>query len=697
MNRSQALVVLKADPLAVAVTARSKNGKVDLGSQQARAQRKEIAAQRDAFKSWLRTNAPDARVIGTHELALNAVSLRLNGTTLAKLRQAPQVKAVDFQRLYFPTAHEDIDLALIDAAAAWSSAAGGDADAGSVNGVPVKVAVVDTGIDATHPCFDDAGFPATQQLGNPNFTNNKVIVAKVFNNKTPSMGYTAEAIQDHGTHVAGTVACNLHTPAEVSGVPISYDPSGVAPAAQLGNYNVFPGEDADARSEDILDALEAAFVDGMDVANMSLGGASSGVQDLLAIGVDNLDRAGMVVAISAGNEGPGHYTVGSPGIAQRALTSGASSVGHFVGTPVSVGATSTLGAAGDFPVVASNLTAPLGVVLSGSALGDACAAVSADLTGKIALISRGACTFSQKIRNAADAGAVAVLVVNNVAGDPTAMASDGTPNQPTVPAYMLGLGDKAAFMAAAGQSTTIGAALSYLQTGNDDIMAGFSSQGPTDVDWRIKPDLVSPGVNVLSSIPLSFCDGEASTCWAFFSGTSMASPHSAGAAAVVIDAFRTRGFAYTAEQVRSAMVNTAEQGGLTAYTNGTSVVTDVNIVGAGQLDLDSAVAARVGLGPVSTSFGKIPGGSAQTETAMVRLSSLTGGAMSVTLTLADPADGASFGVGDTTIDVPASGWVAVPLSVTVARGTDAGDYQAQLNIWSGQDLIAHSMFYVRVS
>jgi len=92
------------------------------------------------------------------------------------------------------------------------------------------------------PCFTDAGYAPQNQLGDRNFTNNKVIAAKVFNNNTPSQGFTAEAIQEHGTHVAGTVACNFETPATVNGVTIPYKVSGVAPRALLGNYNVFPGE-----------------------------------------------------------------------------------------------------------------------------------------------------------------------------------------------------------------------------------------------------------------------------------------------------------------------------------------------------------------------------------------------------------------------------------------------------------------------
>ena len=164
---------------------------------------------------------------------------------------------------------------------------------------------------------------------------------------------------------------------------------------------------------------------------------------------------------------------------------------------------------GDFNTVEADLTAPLGVVFEGGVLGQACSALPpGSLAGKIALISRGTCTFSTKIRNAQDAGAVAALIVNNVPGAPTAMGQDGTPNQPTIPAYMVSLADRDALVAADGLSATIGAALQYSYNPvNDNFMAAFSSQGPTDVDFRVKPDVVAPGVNVLSSIPLSFCGG----------------------------------------------------------------------------------------------------------------------------------------------------------------------------------------------
>src|SRR5439155_9633551 len=127
---------------------------------------------------------------------------------------------------------------------------------------------------------------------------------------------------------------------------------------------------------------------------------------------------------------------------------------------------------------------------------------------------------------------------------------------------------------------------------NSNFMAGFSSQGPTDVDFRVKPDVVSPGVNVLSSIPAAFC--AAPPCWAFFQGTSMATPHLAGSAAVVIGQHPD----WSAAEVRSAIVNTADEGAV-QNSSGSAVETDVNIVGAGRDDLNNAVRAAVALDPVS--------------------------------------------------------------------------------------------------
>jgi subtilisin family serine protease len=690
VSHAYALVQLRGAPLATAAKTRPAPGKkIDFSSITVKSYKAKLAALRNDFKGWLRKNAPKAQVVKGYDLALNAVSVKLNGTTLGTIRSSSLVVRAELQGLYHPTA-DDPDLALIDAMGGWAAAGATSADAGE----GVKVGVVDTGVDLTHPCFSDAGYDDHLQLGDRRFTNNKVIVARVFNMKAGSRGYTAEAIGDHGTHVAGTIACNFGTPATVSGADIPYAISGVAPRALLGNYNVFPADVEDARSEDILNAIEAAYVDGMDIVNMSLGGGASGIQDLLTVAVDNLDRAGMVFAVSAGNEGPGHRTVGSPGSAERALTAGASTVPHFVGAPFTVGG-STIGiAAGDFATVEADLTAPLGVVMASGTLGAACDALPAgSLAGKIALISRGACTFSQKIRNAQDAGAVAAVVVNNVAGDPAAMALGGIANEPTIPAYMASFTDKAALVAADGAAATIGATNAYFSTTNADIMAGFSSQGPTDVDFRVKPDVVAPGVNVLSSIPQSYCDPGVD-CFAFFQGTSMAAPHLAGAAAIVRQAHPD----WPAWAIRSAIVNTADVDRLTVHTNGVDLQTDVNVTGAGTANLASAVGATALLDRVSVSFGATPSGSGTSKTVTVTL--LNAGAVDATWAVGIAPYGAATGVKFTTsvssVTVPAGGTATFTVRAAFLKGVTKGDKQAWLVITSGEDLVAHAAVYAFV-
>jgi minor extracellular serine protease Vpr len=688
VDSTTAIVQLKGDPLSTYSKTRPPQGKkIDFNSSTVKSYRAQLSAERNDFKQWLRANAPKAKVAGEFDISLNAISVDLNGTSLALIATAPMVQHAEYEGLYYPTDDPvDPDLSLISAMAAWDQS-GGSATAGE----GVKVAILDTGIDITHPCFSDAGYPSQTQLGDPRFTNNKVIVAKVFNNKTPGRGYTPEALQEHGTHVAGTVACNFGTPASVNGVSISHPISGVAPRALLGNYNIFPGDVLNARSEDILNALDAAYTDGMDIANMSLGDNASGIQDLLTMAVDNLDEANMVVAVAAGNSGPGHYTVESPGSAARALTAGASTVGHIIATPITVGSVTAAGVAGDFATVSSDLTAPLGVVTeaptnSATSLSTACSPLSTDLTGEIALVSRGTCAFSTKIRNAQNAGAVAVLIVNNVAGDGIGMAQDGTPDQPTVPAYNVSINDGAALAGHNGEATTISATPAYLITGNDDFIAGFSSQGPTDVDFRVKPDVVAPGVNVLSSIPHQFCD--APPCFAFFQGTSMATPHLAGSAAIVHQQHPD----WSAAEIRSAIVNTADQGVLKKSTS-TALEMDVNIIGAGRENLLSAVTASVALDPVSVSFGAVPSGSGQSSTFDVTLTNLGDSSATFDVAVGAGGGGVAYSVSPSSLDLDAGASGTVTLTMAADKGAAPGDHQALLTVSVGGSEVAHAAVY----
>lgn len=683
MDSATALVQLRGDPLATSAGTKPARGKkIDFNSSTVKSYRAQLSALRNDFKAWLRANAPKAKVTGEYDISLNAVAVQLNGTPVAKLRTAPQVVRAELQGLYYPTV-ADPDLSIIKATQAWQTG-GGAANAGE----GIKVAIVDSGVDVRHPCFSDDGYASQTQLGDRRFTNNKVIAAKVFNNKT-SQNFTPEAINSHGTHVAGTVACNHETPATVSGVVIPYAISGVAPRALLGNYNVFPAEVASARSEDIMNAIESAYADGFDVANMSLGGGANGFQDLLTVAVDNLDVANMVVAVAAGNSGPGHFTVESPGSAARALAAGASTVPHFVGAPVTVSGTTYGAASGDFAVVTADLTAQLSVV-SGTTngLSNACSPLTGNLSGTIALISRGVCTFSTKIRNAQSAGAIAVLVANNVQGDPTAMGSDGTPNQPTVPAYMVSLGTGQALLGSNGASATIAADLAYFSTTNVDFMAGFSSQGPTDVDFRVKPDVVAPGVNVLSSIPVSECDGE--PCFALFQGTSMATPHLAGSAAIV----RWLHPQLDASEVRSAIVNTADRGVLRTFNTG-ATATDPLVIGSGRENLLSAVGARVALDPVSVSFGAVPSGSGQTRTVDVEVTNL-GAAATFQLSVGAGNASVAFSVSPATLALGSGESGIATVTMTAVQGAAGGDHSATLSIANGGTQVAHGVVYTFV-
>lgn len=549
-----------------------------------------LAASRNEFRRWLKSNAPRAQITSELDVAVHAVGVKLNGTSLETIRQAPMVRHAELQGIFRSLAHDDPDLSLINANEAWT-AVGGEANAG----VGVKVAVIDSGIDATHPCFDDAGYAAQTQLGDTSLTNNKVIVAKVFHNQKKKLGLDASAVDSHGRHVAGTIACNAHTPAVIGGVDIPYDPSGVAPRALLGNYNVFPGEIGTARSEDILDALDEAYEDGFDIANMSLGGARNdgGGAFLLDNAIDNLDLANMVVAVAAGNEGPGYFTVHYPGAAPRALTAGASVVGHSIINLVTVDGTDYEAVVGDFGTITSDVTAPLAVVPDADSiyphkLSLACdppfegLPAGTDLTGGIALLGRGDCDFTVKVRNAQNAGAVGVIMVDRV-----------LPRR--------------------------------------------------DVDGHPAPRPT-----------------------------------------------------WTAAQVRSAVVNTAQEGLLRHPETG-DVTNDAQIVGAGLVDVAAAVDAVAGLDPVSTSFGNVSSGSGGSRSSSIVITNISSATKTFTVSVTDDSsDGVQFGTNGGSVTLAAGASATFKVSAAASKGATDGHKQAILRVSVGATEVAHAMLYVLI-
>ena len=608
VDTSSAIVQLKGDPLSTySGTKPAPGSKIDFNGQAVRSYRAQLAGKRNEFKQWLQANAPSATITSEYDISLNGVGVELNGTPLATISAAPMVERAQYSVLYHPTLSQSYKI--INASNAWT-AAGGRANAGA----GIKIGDIDTGIDQTHPFFDPTGFsyppgfPKCDALDsfshhedqNCKYVSPKVIVAKVFVKDAAQQGLDAQAIQDHGSHTAGIAAGVTGKTAVVNGVSIG-DMSGIAPGAWLGNYNVFPGDVLNASSRQILRAVDAALADGMDVLNLSLGGtATRGEEDdLLAVGLNNAVSAGVVVAVAAGNSGPGAGTLESPGIASKVITVAASTNQHFVGQPFTypAGGGTTIGAAvGDFdPLPATSFDLF-------DTQSDGCTSVDPGASGKVALIDRGSCVFSQKVANANAVGAIGVVIINNVAGDPIAMARTAGFND-DLPAVMISKNDGAALRSSGATTASADATFQeFITPANKDILAGFSGQGPTKVDFALKPEVTSVGVNVLSSITCvnkgPNCPGDGSG-WAFFQGTSMSTPHIAGSAAVLLQLHPD----WSPAQVKSALVNHADLVIKDAIT-GTHAV-GPTAQGAGRENLSVSAQATTWMDPASASFGKI--------------------------------------------------------------------------------------------
>lgn len=565
------------------------------------------------FVNQVKQLAPGATVNFTYQVAFNGLSMTIDPAKVDALSKLPGVLKVYPNQIRYATM--DASLPLINAMSLWTKL-GGESKAGQ----GVKIADVDTGLDVANPMFSGTGFtaPVGYPKGfcatNPTDTtfqcNGKVIAGRVF--VDPSLPIsthelaTPADVDGHGSHTAGTASGDQVTVSAGSIVPVDTVISGVAPAAYLMVYKALfetPTNDGGYGTDaSLIAGLDAALADGADVINNSWGGGAGGdpATNPEKPAIDAITAAGTLVVFAAGNDGPSAGTIGCPGCVESALTVAASTTNRIFGNQVDITGPGTVpaslvglaGVQGSGTKLASDTTAPIKYDATNS-LG--CAAYSAgEFTSAVALIMRGTCTFATKVTDAADAGAIAVVVVNNAGGPPVSMSGlDAI----TTPALMLDqtTGKAVRDWVVANPTATVKLYAAVTRQTNvawQDVMAGFSSEGPNGDPDVLKPDITAPGVNILSAFsPL--LTGGSEPLFEFLQGTSMATPHITGSAALVMQLHPD----WTPIQVKTALTSTSVQ--TLKKPDGITPADPFNM-GAGRVDL--ARVSNAGLTFVAPSF-----------------------------------------------------------------------------------------------
>lgn len=600
-----------------------------------------------------------ARVTGSLQRLINGIFVVATPEQAAALRNLPGVKAVTRLRRYRKADQRSIS----DVSGAWTEL--GSTASNITAGAGIRIGIIDTGIDQTHPAFQDpdlvapTGYPIADNQADLAFTSNKVIVARSYVSdivfadvcgacdpaaQSRPDDLTARDLDGHGTAVA-SVAAGM--PTVYNGVTIA----GVAPKAFLGNYKVFGSSDVNPNGTgNILQALEDAYSDGMDVVNLSLGSSAHGgpldtdptscvasslptgqitfpldACDPLAYEVENaMDGGFMTVVVSAGNQGADGYqfnygcgappcystptfaTVGSPAYAPSAIAVGGvqndvSYVWHVEisgnGVPSNLQTIEAFesydGPPPDVPVQ--------GTLVDATHTGNLCAPSPVSLSDAIVLVMQGSCTDVTMVTNAQDAGAKGVIEIantGNVLYAPSGLA--GT----TIPTFIIFQSDGAALTSYIDSSPGASATLDPkpyqvpAQTSGPGAaysVAFFSSRGPVGASGALKPDLVAAATDFL--IPMQNYDPYGAlfnfSMYGTTQGTSFAAPMVSGSAALV----KQSNLNLTPLQIRSALVNTASVSNLlTSDGSGQPAVTEV---GTGLLQAQLAVNSTLQVVPSS--------------------------------------------------------------------------------------------------
>ena len=687
---TRVIVRLAAPPLAAwnadrSLATASRAHHLDVTSRSSKAYLAKLARLQDAAVAQVRAAIPKAQIQERYSILLDGFTVQLPARSLPKLLDVRAVTKIYPSLSYYSTM--DRGPSVINASALESAT--GDVGQG------IKIGVVDTGVDPRNPFLKPTGFsyPPGFPRGNKKLTTPKVIVAKVFPGpvRDRNSNKAFDPAEDHGTHVSGIAAGDAGTTApRGADHPATANLSGVAPRAWIGNYRVFTVPTPlghQANTPEIVHAFESAVADGMNVINFSGGGPQSDpANDAMYETIHNVVEAGVVPVIAAGNDRDdyGLGSTGSPGTAPDAISVAATSNSHVFSPELSVvNGPPTLGA---IPLQTGGLRLPGAwstrnqpIVDVATVLGSdkkpvephLCGSATAPNTsigtlprnavkGKILLAQRGNCTFFSKALRAVRGGAIGLILIDNRFGEanpiplrlplPQGMISDLDGQQ--LRAYLDANGGQALVRTSTG--------IDEIPTNRSGIITSFSSAGPTDFGHMLKPDISAPGLDVLSST--------VGSTFAVFAGTSMATPHIAGSAALLLE----RHPSWTPSQVKSALMSTAGPAwGNTARTQEAPVVLE----GAGLANLVAADDPKIFTDPQSLSFQRIniaPGAQRSSMLLTVSDTGDGGGDWSVTVEPQVQTSGVQIDVPGF-IHVPPGGDVALPVTVRAAVNSNLGE------------------------
>lgn len=683
-NEDQVLTVLKFKNPALLQSVNRKDGKVVVDKKLLEAINKE---QADAIAA-LKAISEDIQVVYRYKMVLNGITVLAPKSLENKIRGIGEVtfseragvferpRAVETSSTVMASSSTPSDLFKERNSSKFIGAE--ELNQRGITGKGVTVGIIDTGIDYTHAMLggDGSGAAYTHpekggpvaidpDKANSQFPNSKVIggvdlVGTEFNAASPDfqkmiphpdMNPIDEA--GHGSHVAGTVA----------GIGDGINTyNGMAPDAKLYAIKVF-GADGSTSDYVVIAALEYAadpnqdgdVSDRLDVVNMSLGGGYGNPHILYTEAIKNLTQGGTIVVASAGNSGHTDYIVGAPSTADDALSVAASvddgdQNWKFKSSKIHLGDKDLLVEAVEAATSkkieeAGNVTGKF--VFIGLANKDLTADQVAALKGNVALIDRGEVTFNEKVKRAADAGAIGVVVANNKPGEgPLAM---GTTDKFNIPAIAITYENGLAIKEAMKNHDVVIEFKSdemILKKELIDTLTDFTSKGPRSVDGHIKPEIAAPGQNVISA---EMGGGNHSVQ---MSGTSMAGPHMAGVMALMRQAKPD----LSNEEYKSAVMGTAKIISEEDKDSKERKRYSVSLQGAGRVQANLAVDTKIVAEESSLSLGTVGVETKKTNQQVLHFKNLTSEAQEY---------GISF-LGSDNITLKSQSFVKIPALSTVA-------------------------------